>query len=93
MLTPYLAMWAPGPMELVIILIIGLLLFGKRLPEIARNLGKGVVEFKKGLKNIEDDMDHADQYQPPPPPKKALYNEDKPQQQSEVPAKGSEATD
>ena len=69
-LTQFLAIGAPGPMELFIILAIGLLLFGKRLPEIARNLGKGVVEFKKGLKNIEEDIDHADQqqYQPPPPP-------------------------
>ena len=96
-LTQFLAIGAPGPMELFIILAIGLLLFGKRLPEIARNLGKGVVEFKKGLKNIEEDIDHADhpnqqQYQPPPPPpKKALYNENP--GKSEVEAKGSESSD
>ena len=53
--------FSPGPMELVIVLMIGLLLFGKRLPDIARNLGRGVVEFKRGVKNIEDDIDYADQ--------------------------------
>ena len=35
--------------------IIALLLFGKRLPEVARSLGKGVVEFKKGLNGIDDE--------------------------------------
>lgn len=40
--------------ELIVITIFGLILFGKRLPEVARSLGKGVVEFKKGLRGIED---------------------------------------
>ena len=43
-----------GTWDLVVILGIGLLLFGRRLPEVGRNLGKGIVEFKKGLKGIED---------------------------------------
>jgi len=43
-----------GPQEMIIVGIIALLLFGKRLPEVARSLGKGVVEFKKGLHGIED---------------------------------------
>ncbi len=47
--------------ELVIILAIGLLLFGRRLPEVGRSLGKGIVEFKKGLKGIEDEVDSAEQ--------------------------------
>jgi sec-independent protein translocase protein TatA len=38
---------------------IALLLFGKRLPEVGRSLGKGIVEFKKGLAGIEDDMIQA----------------------------------
>jgi sec-independent protein translocase protein TatA len=45
-----------GP-HLLILLIIGLLVFGKRLPEVGRSLGKGIVEFKKGLKGLEDDFD------------------------------------
>jgi sec-independent protein translocase protein TatA len=36
---------------------IGVLLFGKRLPEVGRSLGKGIVEFKKGLKGLEDEVD------------------------------------
>lgn len=43
-----------GP-ELLVILVIGVLLFGKRLPEIGRSLGKGIVEFKKGLRGVEED--------------------------------------
>lgn len=46
-----------GVPEMIVIGIIALLLFGKRLPEVARSLGKGVVEFKKGLRGIEDDVD------------------------------------
>ncbi|HEV3203440.1 MAG TPA: twin-arginine translocase TatA/TatE family subunit [Gemmataceae bacterium] len=48
-----------GP-HILILLIIGILLFGKRLPEVGRSLGKGIVEFKKGLKGLEDDIgDHT----------------------------------
>lgn len=49
----------PGPFELLIIGMIALLLFGKRLPEVARNLGKGIVEFKKGVRGIEDEVETA----------------------------------
>jgi len=47
---------SPGPMELAIIAMIALLLFGKRLPEVAKNVGKGFVEFKKGISGIEDEV-------------------------------------
>ncbi len=43
-------------MEIVVILVIALLLFGKRLPEVGRSLGKGIVEFKKGIKGVEEDI-------------------------------------
>ncbi len=46
-----------SPMEIMVILIIGVLLFGRRLPEVGRYLGKGIVEFKKGLKGLEDEVD------------------------------------
>ena len=46
-----------GPQELVILLVIGVLLFGRKLPEVGRYLGKGIVEFKKGMKGLEDDID------------------------------------
>ncbi len=45
----------PGGMELWIILGIALLLFGHRLPGMARSLGSSIVEFKKGLKTGSED--------------------------------------
>ncbi len=55
---------APGLPEMMIVGIIALLLFGKRLPEVARSLGKGIVEFKKGVRGVEDEVDNA-VYSPP----------------------------
>jgi sec-independent protein translocase protein TatA len=49
--------WTPGWGELLVIAIIALLLFGGRLPEVGRNLGRGIVEFKKGLKGMQDDIE------------------------------------
>lgn len=51
-----LAMWTPGPLELVVIAIVALLLFGRRLPEVGRSLGRGIIEFKKGLKDVQDSV-------------------------------------
>jgi sec-independent protein translocase protein TatA len=48
-----------GWAELLVIGLIALLIFGRRLPDVARNLGKGIVEFKKGLSGIEDDLNKA----------------------------------
>lgn len=48
-----------GPAELLVIAILGLLLFGRKLPDLGRHLGKGIVEFKKGMKGLEDDMGEA----------------------------------
>ncbi|MBI1371829.1 MAG: twin-arginine translocase TatA/TatE family subunit [Phycisphaera sp.] len=50
----------PGGWEWIILLVIALLIFGKRLPEVGKSLGKGIVEFKKGLKNVKDEMDEVD---------------------------------
>jgi sec-independent protein translocase protein TatA len=49
-----------GMGELVVILLVVLLLFGAaRLPEIARALGKSIKEFKKGTKEVEDEIQEA----------------------------------
>jgi sec-independent protein translocase protein TatA len=43
-------MWTPGPLEIVIILVIVLVIFGpKRLPDLGRSLGKGMREFKDSV--------------------------------------------
>jgi sec-independent protein translocase protein TatA len=60
-----------SPMHILMVLIVGMLLFGKRLPEIGRSLGKSFVEFKKGLKGIEDDID--------PRPQQQAYRSEPPQ--------------
>jgi len=44
----------PGSGEWMVILIIGLLIFGRRLPDVARGLGKSVSEFKKGMREFQD---------------------------------------
>ncbi len=48
-----------GITEVVILAVLGLLIFGRRLPEVGRSLGKGIVEFKRGLSGIEEDIDSA----------------------------------
>jgi sec-independent protein translocase protein TatA len=46
-----------GMMEMIVVMGVAVLLFGKRLPEVGRSLGKGIIEFKKGLRGIEDEFD------------------------------------
>ena len=50
-------MGMPGGSEWIIILLVALLLFGRRLPEIARNMGKSMTEFKKGLHEAQEAQD------------------------------------
>ncbi|MFW6153752.1 MAG: Sec-independent protein translocase subunit TatA/TatB [Planctomycetota bacterium] len=45
-----------GYTEWILIGLIAVLLFGRRLPEVGKNLGKSLVEFKRGLKNAGDEM-------------------------------------
>ena len=58
----WFAGWVPGGMELVIILLVILLLFGStRLPQLARGMGKSISEFKKGIsEGGADDAEPAD---------------------------------
>jgi sec-independent protein translocase protein TatA len=57
---PTLALFGPiGTWEALVILGLGLLLFGRRLPEVGRSLGRGIVEFRKGLSGIENEISEA----------------------------------
>lgn len=49
----------PGGSEWIVIGFFALLLFGKRLPEFGRSLGQSIVQFKKGIKGIEDEVESA----------------------------------
>ncbi|MEO0474929.1 MAG: twin-arginine translocase TatA/TatE family subunit [Planctomycetota bacterium] len=48
-----------GWQELLILAVIGLLIFGKRLPEVGRSVGKSIVEFKKGLADVDEEVEAA----------------------------------
>ena len=56
-----------GMMEMVVVMGVAVLLFGKRLPEVGRSLGKGIIEFKKGLNGIEETFDLSSMTSPSTP--------------------------
>ena len=49
-------MFGLGGPELVVLMVLGVLLFGKNLPAVGRSLGKGLIEFKRGLSGLEDQV-------------------------------------
>ncbi len=58
-LMQYIVAWGgiPGGWEWMVILVVALLIFGKRLPEIARSVGKSLTEFKKGINEAKESTD------------------------------------
>ncbi len=52
-------MFGLSPTEMMIVLVIAVLLFGSRLPSVARSLGKSFMEFKRGVRGIEDEFNEA----------------------------------
>ena len=67
-MTPLGLLGGLGPWEVIVIALVALLLFGKRLPEVARSAGKAVVEFKKGLRDVEDNVQSPPGEEKPKPP-------------------------
>ena len=60
--------------EMLVVLFIALLLFGKRLPEVARSMGKGITEFKKGMRGFEEEV--RDDRPASPPRRPAVGNDE-----------------
>ena len=52
-----IAFGMPSGWEWMALVVIGLLVFGRRLPEVGRSVGKSIVEFKKGIKGIEQEIE------------------------------------
>lgn len=61
--------------EMLVVLFIALLLFGKRLPEVARSMGKGITEFKKGMRGFEEEL-RDDSSRPAAPPRRPAVSSD-----------------
>jgi sec-independent protein translocase protein TatA len=49
-------MFGLGGQEILLLVVLGVLLFGRKLPEVGRSLGKTMTEFKKGMRGIEDEV-------------------------------------
>lgn len=59
--------WAPGGLEVVLILVVILILFGaKKIPELAKGLGQGIKEFKKATREVTDEIQNTTTDAPPP---------------------------
>lgn len=65
MFTPVLANFG-SPVTIAVILLVALLIFGHKLPALARSLGSSVSEFKKGIKDGEQEANAP----PAAPPEK-----------------------
>ena len=61
-------MFGLGIQELIIVGIVAVVLFGKRLPEVARSMGASYQEFRKGLSDIQSQMDLTSTIYNTPPP-------------------------
>ena len=48
-----------GGLELIIVMLVMMLLFGHRLPSVMRSLGQGITEFKKGIKDDQTNPDKS----------------------------------
>jgi sec-independent protein translocase protein TatA len=69
MIGMYPLAWLTDPWTYLLAAFVALLLFGKRLPEVGRSLGRGIAEFKKGLHDVQDEVMREDQEHDTPKPK------------------------
>jgi sec-independent protein translocase protein TatA len=54
-MSPLFAFFGVGQTELIILLVVIFILFGHRLPSVMRSLGRGVTEFKDGMRGVTED--------------------------------------
>jgi TatA/E family protein of Tat protein translocase len=54
---PYTAFILPSGPEMIVILVVGIMLFGRRLPEVGRTIGQTVVKLRRGLNKLKNEMD------------------------------------
>jgi sec-independent protein translocase protein TatA len=54
---PLFGLLGLGTQEIMLLLVLGVLLFGRNLPQLGRSLGKTVTEFKRGVKGFEEDLE------------------------------------
>lgn len=93
-------MFGIGTTELIVIGIIAVILFGSRLPSVARSLGRSLTEFKRGMSDVEDDLKdtiysdpaghlphdpHDDRAQSSPPPAEQSPSEPSPEEPANTP--------
>ncbi len=64
-------MFGMGPTELIIVGIIAVLLFGRKLPEVAKSLGVSYREFRKGLNELQSQVNLNEIYSSTPPPRRS----------------------
>jgi sec-independent protein translocase protein TatA len=58
-MSPLFAIFDISPVTMMIVGALAVLLFGERLPEVARSVGKGFMEFKRGMSGIQDEIRNA----------------------------------
>ena len=83
-----------GPMEILVIFLLILLLFGaKRIPEMAQGMGKGIKEFKKAMRDVQEEIDVSattprspNTIAPTPPANQVPYQATAPVAQAAAPA-------